>query len=186
MIDTLALKKYIFDNEKIEYVLKEIGCHHIQYHPHKEYWSCGNHNGDNTNAINVKNNSYLNVVNWTRMKDFDDNADIITLVEYNIQCSFKEAVKYLHRILGLEYKWQKKHEKQEKKFDPLYIFKKVSCKNKVDVNDIHALDEELLDDYVPLLWYGWYKEGIMPWSREKFNIAYSYRKKESLYRYTTG
>ena len=179
-MDTISLKKYIFENEKVEYVLDEIGCHHIQYHPNKEFYSCGNYNGDNQSAINVKNNEYLNVVNWTRQKEFSECSDIITLVEYNKQCSFVEAVKYLHNILGLEYKWQKAPQKQEKKDedDPLYIFKKIKkAKKKIDVEDIHVLDEEILDEYVPLLHVDWYREGIMPWAAKKFGLAYSYKRK---------
>lgn len=177
-MDTISLKKHIFENKKIEYVLEKIGCKHIKYHSKKEFWSCSNYNGDNPSAVNVKNNEYLNVTNWTREKDFDENSDIITLVQYNKQCSFIEAVKYLHSILGLEYSWQRKPQKKEEKFDPLEIFKKIKrAKNRVNVDDIHVLDEELLNDYVPLLHLDWYREGIMPWTRDKFGLAYSYKRK---------
>lgn len=176
-MDTISLKKYIFENEKIEFVLEKIGCHHITYHSNKEFWSCGNHDGDNIGAINVKNNQYLSVVNYTRKNDFDDNSDIITLVQYNKKCSFIEAVKYLHGILGLEYKWQRKPQKTQDKVDPLYIFKKVKSKKRVDVSDINVLDEDLLNDYIPMLHINWYREGIMPWTTKKFGLAYSYKQK---------
>ena len=64
------LKEYIWKNQKIEYILNEIGCKYIQYHPNKEYYSCSNFNGDNQGAINVRNNEYLGVTNWTREKEF--------------------------------------------------------------------------------------------------------------------
>lgn len=175
-MDTISLKKYIFENEKIEFILTEIGCKDIVYHSNKEFFSCSNYNGDNKSAVNVKNNEYLNVTNWTR-KEFDDNSDIITLVEYNKQLSFVEAIKYIHTMLGLEYKWQKKPEKQKKISDPVDILAKHRCKKKVDVDDIHVLDEDLLNDYVPLLYIGWLKEGIMPWTAKKFGLAYSYKYK---------
>ena len=172
------LKEYIYEQKKIEYVLKEIGCHDITYHPIKEYYSCANYNGDNKNAINVKNNEYLSVTNWTRTKEFDGNSDIITLVQYNKDMSFIEALKYLHKILDLPFEF-KKNEKPKKKIDPLYIFKKVLRHRKgiVDVDDIHVLDDKLLDDYVPMLHIDWLREGIMPWTREKFGLAYSYKNK---------
>ena len=176
-MDTISLKKYIFENEKVEFVLEKIGCHNIKYHPIKEFWSCGNYNGDNTGAVNVKNNEYLNVTNWTREKEFDDNSDIITLVQYNKQCSFVEAIKYLHEILGLDYKWQKKPQKSPNKVNPLYIFEKVKSKRRIDVSEIQVLNEELLNDYIPMLYIGWLREGIMPWTAEKFGIAYSYKRK---------
>lgn len=175
-MDTFSLKQYIFDNEKVEFVLDEIGCHHIQYHPLKEYYSCANYNGDNPTAINVFNNKYLNVRNYTRENEFGDNSDIITLVQYNKKLSFINTIKYLHKILGLNYKWQKSI-KKEKEFDPLEIFKKVESGHKTNVADIHTLDEDLLDDYIPMLYIGWLREGIMPWSAKKFGLAYSYKRK---------
>ena len=72
-MDTISLKKYIFENNKTEYILNEIGCSHIQYHQNKDYYSCSNYNGDNPSAINVRNNEYLGVINYTRTKEFCEN-----------------------------------------------------------------------------------------------------------------
>lgn len=172
------LKEYIYKHNKIEYILEQIGCHNIAYHPNKEFYSCANYNGDNKGAINVKNNEYLSVVNWTRMKEFEDNADIITLVQYNKSMSFIEAVKYLHKILDLPFEFKRKEE-VKKRFDPLNVFKRVLTSNRrvVNVDDIKALENELLNDFVPLLHIDWYREGIMPWTRDKFKLAYSYKRK---------
>lgn len=176
-MDTISLKKYIFENKKIEYILNEIGCRHIQYHPNKEFYSCSNYNGDNQGAINVRNNEYLGVINWTREKEFGDNSDIITLVQYNKSMSFVEAIKYLHKILDLPFEFKKKEEKQKKK-DPLEIFKRIANRRKiVNVAEIQTLEEKLLNDYVPLLHLSWVKEGITEKSRKKFGICYSYRYK---------
>ena len=178
-MDTISLKKYIYENNKIEYILEEIGCKHIQYHSNKEYYSCSNYDGDNQNAINVKNNEYLDVVNWTRTKDFDCNSDIITLVQYNKKLSFVEAIKYLHKTLDLPFEFKRKEESPKKKFDPLSVFKRVLRSNRMSINvdDIHVLDDKLLNDFVPMLHIDWFHEGIMPWTREKFKLAYSYRHK---------
>ena len=176
-MDTISLKNYIFETGKIKFILNEIGCKHIQYHPNKCYYSCSNFNGDNPKAINVKNNEYLNVVNWTRVKEFGENSDIITLVQYNKNMSFINAVKYLHKILGLEYQY-KKVEKQEKKYNPLETFERIANKRRtVNVDDIKVLEDKLLDDFIPMLHIDWYKDGIMPWTRKKFGLAYSYKYK---------
>lgn len=176
-MDTISLKKYIFENNKVEYILQEVGCHSITYHPNKEFYSCGNYNGDNQGAINVKNNEYLGVINWTREKEFGENSDIITLVQYNKNMSFVEAIKYIHKILDLPFEF-KKNDKLQKVKDPLEIFKRIANRRKVvNVEDIQVLEDELLNDFVPMLHIDWYKEGIMPWARNKFNIAYSYRRK---------
>lgn len=173
------LKEYIYIERKIEYVLEEIGCHNIVYHPNKEFYSCGNYNGDNKGAINVRNNEYLGVVNYTRTKEFGDNSDIITLVQYNKSMSFIEAVKYLHKILDLPFEFKRKDDKPQKKIDHLNIFKRQLRSNRmvVDVDDIHVLDDKLMDDFVPMLHIDWFREGIMPWTRKKFKLAYSYKHK---------
>lgn len=177
-MDTISLKKYIFENNKVEYILQEIGCNHIQYHPNKEFYSCSNYNGDNQGAVNVKNNEYLGVINWTRKKEFGDNSDIITLVQYNKNISFIETIKYLHRILNLPFEFKKEGKKQ-KQYDPLNVFKRALRNNRtiVNVDDINVLDDKLIDDYVPMLHIDFLKEGIMPWTRDKFGLCYSYKYK---------
>lgn len=180
-MDVTSLKEYIFKEHKIEYILEKIGCHNIKYHINKEYFSCANYNGDNINAINVKNNTYLNVKNWTRTKDFNSSSDIITLVEYNKKMSFIQAIQYIHKILNLNFKFGEKTRTEHKKKDiinqwDINIFAKHSHKKRINVADIHVLDEELLHDYIPLLYIGWFREGVMPWTAKKFGLAYSYKK----------
>jgi DNA primase len=73
----------------------------------------------------------------------------------------------------------KRKENQKKKIDPLYIFKKVlrCTRGIVNTDDIHILDDKLMNDYVPMLHIDWVKEGITERTRKKFGIAYSYRYK---------
>lgn len=176
-MDTISLKNYIFENSKIEFILNEIGCHSIVYHPNKEFYSCGNFNGDNKGAINVRNNEYLGVVNYTRTKEFGDNSDIITLVQYNKSMSFLEAIKYLHKILELPFEL-KKTKLPEKKYDPLEIFRRVANRRRiVNVDDINFLEDKLIQEYVPMLHISWLKQGITEKTRKKFGLCYSYRHK---------
>ena len=181
----LELKKYIFHEGKIEFILNEIGCGHIVYHPTKEYYSCSNCNGDNKTAINISNNEYLNCRNYTREKEFDEKSDLLTLVQYNKSLnnknfSFFDTVKYLHKLLGLPLTFKKQEEKKEI-IDPLYIFKKVKTKRKrQNVLDFQVLDESELQDFVPYVHIDFFKEGIMPWTVKKFGLAYSYRFKRNV------
>ena len=181
----LELKKYIFHEGKIEFILNEIGCGHIVYHPTKEYYSCSNCNGDNKTAINISNNEYLNCRNYTREKEFDEKSDLLTLVQYNKSLnnknfSFFDTVKYLHKLLGLPLTFKKQEEKK-KVVDPLYIFKKVKAKRKrQNVLDFQVLDESELQDFVPYVHIDFFKEGIMPWTVKKFGLAYSYRFKRNV------
>ncbi len=181
----LELKEWIYNNNKIEFILNEIGCGYIVYHPLKEYYSCSNCNGDNKGAINIKNNKYLNCVNYTREKEFDSNSDLLTLVQYNKKLnnknfSFFDTIKYLHKILRLPLTLKKQEEKKEI-IDPLYIFKKVRIKKrKQNVLDFHVLNENELQDFVPYIHIDFFRDGIMPWTVNKFNLAYSYRYKRNV------
>lgn len=175
-MDTTSLKEYIFNNNKVEFVLEKIGCKLIKYHSSKNFYSAANYNGDNAGAVNVYNTKYLLIHNWTRENEFDDVSDIISLTQYNKKCSFVDAVKYLHNILGLELTPYKKEEKKEKP-DPLAVFENAINRHRaiVDVAEIQAIKEEAINDYVPLLYIDWLREGIMPWAAKKFGLAYSYK-----------
>lgn len=173
------LKEYIWKNEKIEYILEQLGCHEIKYNAQKEYWSAAHADGDNPQGVNIRNNEYLNYRSFSRGVDYEDNKDLISLVESTKKLSFIDAIKYLHQILDLHFEFKKSDENPKKKIDHLDIFKRQLRNNRatVNVNDIHVLDDKLIDDYVPMLHIDWYKEGIMPWSRDKFKLAYSYKHK---------
>ena len=173
------LKEYIYKQNKVSYILEQLGCHEIKYNEDRETYSSTQPDGDNPQGVNIRNNEYLNYRSFSRAIDYEDNQDLINLIETVKNMSFIEAVKYLHKILDLPFEFKRKEEPQKKKIDPLWIFKKVlKCNKKiVNVDDIHVLDEELLNDYIPLLHIDFFREGIMPWTREKFNLAYSYRYK---------
>ena len=175
-MDAASLKEYIFNNNKVEFVLDKIGCKSIKYHSSKNFYSSTNYNGDNSTAVNVYNNKYLLVHNWTRESEFGDMADIISLTKYNKKCSFVSAIKYLHKILGLKFTQYEKKEKKDGEEDPLAVFKNaMSTSRCINVANIQAIREEAINDYVPLLYIDWLREGIMPWAAKKFGIAYSYK-----------
>ena len=182
----LELKKYIFQEGKIEFILNEIGCGHILYHPSKEYYSCSNCDGDNKAAINIKNNEYLNCKNYTREKYFDEKSDLLTLVQYNKHLkdknfSFYDTIKYLHKILRLPLTF-KKEEKKKEKIDPLYIFKRVKAgKTRQNVLEFNVLDENILHDFIPCIHIDLFREGIIVKTIKKFGLAYSYKRKRTIF-----
>lgn len=173
------LKEYIYNENKIQYILEQLNCHEIRYNEQREYWSAAHSDGDNPQGINIRNNQYLNYRSFSRGIDYEDGQDLITLVETTKKLSFIEAVKYIHKILDLPFELKKREEKPKKKYDPLSVFTKVlGCNRRVvNVDDIHILDDKLLDDYIPMLHIDWLREGITERARKKFNIAYSYKHK---------
>ena len=172
------LKKYIYENNKIEYILESIGCHHIKPHCSGKYYTCANKDGDNYTAISLYNDEFLTCMNYTRqMTKNNTGHDLITLVCFNMNMTFSEANKYLHQLLGLEFKFGKK-EKQTEKIDPLQIFKKVKKKKYIiNSEDLELYDEGLIKEYIPLPWIGWVREGILPFTCDKFKIGYSVDRK---------
>lgn len=176
------IKKYIYENKKISFVLENLGCHNIKYHSNKEYYSASFKDGDNPNGINIQNNEYLGYVSWSRNVTFEDRQDLISLIEYSNQCDFITALKWLHQILDLPYSIRdiknKKPKQKDLKSKALSVFTNYVNKNKsVDVAEINILDNSILDEYVPIEYIGWLREGITPYACNKFNIEYSYRRK---------
>lgn len=176
------IKQYVYENKKIPFVLENLGCHNIKYHPLKEYYSASFKDGDNPNGINIRNNEYLTFVSWSRESINQNGQDLISLIEYSNECDFLTALKWLHNILGLEYSKADIKNKQPKKRDlkseTLSIFTNHLHKNhSINVADINVLDESVLDEYVPIEYIGWLREGITPYACKKFGIEYSYRRK---------
>lgn len=173
------LKEYIYSENKIQYILEQLGCHNVRYNDNKEYFSASQPDGDNPMGICIRNNEYLNYRSFSRGVDYEDNQDLISLVEYIKKINFIDSVKYLHKILDLPFEFKKQTEKPKKKYNPLEVFTKVlrSGRRVINVNDIKVLEDKILNDYVPLLHYSWVKEGITERTRKKFGICYSYRYK---------
>lgn len=173
------LKKYIYKYNKIPYILENLSCHNIKYNEKRQTFSASFPDGDNPQGINIKNNEHLNYRSFSRGVDYEDNKDLISLVETIKKFSFVESVKYLHKVLDLPFEFKKKEEKPQKKIDPLQVFKKVLRCNRrvVNVDDIKFLEDKLMDDYVPMLHIDWVKEGITERTRNKFKLSYSYRHK---------
>lgn len=180
----IEIKKYIFQNEKVEIVLKSVGCHDISFHKEKDYYSCANADGDNVNAINIFNNEYLGYVNWTRGVQASDKQDIISLVQYAKKCDFKTALKYIHQILGIEYKYKKLNKNKEPPKEPpnpLEVFTKYRKKKKTYIHDFVPVNADILSECTNHIHIDLYREGIMPRSIEKFGLGYSYRRKRTVF-----
>ena len=75
------LKEYIYNENKIEYILKQLNCHNIKFNQKHENYSASFPDGDNPQGINIRNNKYLNYRSFSRGIDYEDNQDLISLVE---------------------------------------------------------------------------------------------------------
>ena len=181
---SIELKSYIYDNEKIEYILEDLGCTKIVFHEEKNFYSSCQPSGDNLMGVVIKNCPHLNYYSYSRGIDIDEGKDIFNLIQDVKKIKFGEAIKYTHKLLGLEYKYSPNKKEQEKpKYDPLFIFKKAAAKRRYvcDVNDIKYLDENVLSDFVPMIHIDLFKEGIIKKTIDKFRLGYSYKWKRTIF-----
>ena len=174
----IELIQYIIDQNLIQQVLESLDCHGIKQYS-SEY-RCGLPGHKNKTSISIKKDTLK-----TKIYQSDSGVlygDIITLVMHIKNISFVEANKYLHKLFGLKYQYKKSKnskDKQEEKQDPLEIFKKIKRKRKcVNIGDIEIYDNTIIEEYEPCLYIDWVKEdGIMEFTRKRFNIGYSYKHK---------
>jgi DNA primase len=168
------LIEYIIKNNKITIILEALNCHSIKDFT-KEY-RAGLPNHHSKTAISVNKET-------TKIQIYQSDSNvvrgnIITLCQNILNISFPEANKFLHKLLGLEYKFTTKKNKEKTEEDPLEIFKKVkSSRQHCNVNDMELIDENLLKDYIPYNHIDWIREGIMCWTSDVFKIGYSNEKK---------
>lgn len=189
---SIELKQYIYDNEKIEYILEDLGCTKIVFHEEKNFYSSCQPTGDNAMGVVIKNCPHLNYYSYSRGIDIDEGKDIFNLIQDAKKIKFGEAIKYTHKLLGLEYKYSSnKKEPKKPKYDPLFIFKKAASRRRYvcDVNDIKYLDENVLDDFAPMIHIDLFREGIIKKTIDKFHLGYSYKWKRTIfphYHWLTG
>lgn len=105
-MDIKRLKQYIFNNDKVEYILSHINCKNIVRHD--KYYTCANYDGDNNKAIcQYFDSEYLNCINYTRdiryNKKSENPTSIIDLVCFNKQINLFQCLKYLCDLLGIDY-----------------------------------------------------------------------------------
>lgn len=180
-MDIQSLKRYIYQNNKIEYILTELGCHNIKYNERREYYSAAHKDGDNPAGVIINNNEYLNYISYSRGVKMSDRKDIIDLVQYAEHIDFVPALKWLHEKLNLRFSVCAKPRQQNinsAKDELLAVFKRIADGNQYyepSNDELKTIAEESLTDYAPLLHINWFREGIMPWARDKFGLCYSYR-----------
>lgn len=180
-MDIQSLKRYIYQNNKIEYILTELGCHNIRYNERREYYSAAHKDGDNPAGVIINNNEYLNYISYSREVKASDRKDIIDLVQYSEHLDFVSALKWLHARLDLEFSVYTKPPKRSSdsaKDELLAVFKRIADESRYyepSNDELKTIAEESLTDYAPLLHINWFREGIMSWARDKFGLCYSYR-----------
>lgn len=166
-MDALQLKEYIIEKDAVPLILEKLNCGHIKKHKH-EYRCALPEKRDGT-AICIKIDSLKTKI---YAKDSARRGDIITLTMELSDCSFVQALKHLHNILGLKFTKISNIKKLEEKYDPLAVFKKAKNKNSNSDMELKIYDESILKKYIrcPNIWF--FRDGISLKSQEKFNVGF--------------
>lgn len=145
-MDVKQVKAYIYENNKIEDILLELGMHHITWHDNNKYITCGMPDGDNKNSTTIYNNPSLNVIAYTR--DITDEygvSDIISLVCFVKKMYFSNAIHWICSLLGIDYYYvPPKKDKLLEFFQNMISIKK---KSEVEEPPLQPLDEKILLQY---------------------------------------
>jgi DNA primase len=172
-MDVKTLKEYIYENQKVEYLLESIGCHHIKWHTNG-YWTCANYDGDNRQAITIYNNEFLGCINYTRDITNGKNisADLITLVCFNKSLSFFEGLKFVCSELGIDYYYNFDDDIPES----IKITKLILDMNKGDINEedkpLKPISEKILTYYKLYVNDMFANDGISYQTQREFEIGY--------------
>ena len=175
-MDLKQLKQIILEQDKIEYILNEIGCKNIERHD--TYYSCSNPDGDNKTAINQYFNSeYLNCINHTRdirySKNNDNATSLIDLVCFIKKLNLFQVKKYLCDILGLDYYSMENEDdvpESIKMLQMLYDMEEGDFEEE-DVK-LQPINEKILSYYKPYVNDMFYNDNISYEVQKEFGIGY--------------
>lgn len=164
------LKEHILNNDCTEQILSELRCHHIVNKG--EYITCGNHDGDNKQAITIYLNENLTCVNYTRQLSKDKRThDIFDLICFVEDLTFFEALKWTCDVLGLDY--YQEAESIPEMLQLIKMFKDMQLGNDQEDNTpLKPISEEILTYYLP---YGnkLFEDDNIPLSVQKeFEVGY--------------
>lgn len=164
------LKEYIYENKKVEEILSEMNCHSIKYHS-SGYWTCGNPDGDNRQAVTIYNNEHLNCINYTR--DIGTPSDLLSLVCFYKKNSFFESIKWICQLVGLDYY----HDFNEEIPESLKITKLIYEMQQGEYDNqeekqLKPIPEKILDYYMPYVNDMFANDGISYGTQREFEIGY--------------
>lgn len=165
------LKEYIIEQNCVNTILEDLGCGNIVLHG--GYYTCSNPDGNNKNAVTIYLNESLTVVNYTRCIAKNKKAtDLFDLVAFYKDCSFPEALKYVHGILGLNY-YQEREEPCES-LQILRMLKDMASNDSTEEDNqpLKLISQKILSYFLP---YGnkmFEDDGISLEVQQEFMIGY--------------
>jgi len=189
-MDLKLLKKKIYEEEKIETLLDSLNCENIKLEQSGNLIVAQLPDGDNKRSIQIKNNE--NLTANIRSKGISGNIfSVIGYILYNAT-TFEEVRENLYQIIQyicntLDYELEYFNEEpEEKKTDWNWFLRDVQKDRKKDfkLNDIpinKVLDENIINQYIPILHQKWYNNGINFKTRKMFDIGYDLKSERIIF-----
>lgn len=172
MVNIADLKNYILEEQQIETILEELGCHYIS---HKAgYYQCANPDGDNVTALCVYENDNLTAVDYTRdIANGKTSYDLISVVQFFLELSFPKAVQQICAWVGLDYY----HNFEEDLPDSMAVLKELlSLKNEgephEDERPLIPISETILGYYKSRVNQLFADDGICYETQQEFEIGF--------------
>lgn len=173
-MDTKELKRYIQENDFVETILNEIGCHHVKYHSSGGYWTCANKTGDNVSAISVYDTDNLTTINYTRkMTKTERTNDIIDLVSYTCDFDFIQSISFICELVGISV-YHDFYEELPESFKILKLIDGMDSGNnsKSDDEPIRVRPNSILNYYRNYTNDYFYNDHISYMTQKEFGIGY--------------
>jgi DNA primase len=176
--DLKRLKTKIYEDENIEKLLSELGCHSIKPEQSGQLITAGLPDGDNSRSIQVKNceELYMSI----RSKGVDGN--IFTLVGYilyecatfdDVRAKLYQIKQWICNVLSYDDFTFSDFDKPKPKKDWNYWLRPIqeARTKEIEVSKNEILDERILKQYVNYPWYEWFKNGISINTQREYGIG---------------
>lgn len=168
------LKEYIIKHEKAIELLEIAGCINPR-HMGGEV-RAGRVGSSNDTGIVVREDLSGSLYSSSKTV----NGDIITLLMEILGLNFLNALKWIHKVLGL--KFNNGYTPPVKKSSPLDIFTKV-CSRKNNNREIEFLDEKILSKYEYAPHIEMVREGLHPDVMMRFGVRFDYNTNRVIFPY---
>lgn len=178
-------KRLLNDTEKIEKILKSMGCEFIKYEQNRTLITCqlppkfGSHN---KRSVQVRLNDSL--TSYIRSRQDFKPSDIFDLISYihfdlrdeEIKKNLNKSKEYICNVCGL---LLHKHYNETEIFSDLdwLLEIKKNRKKKKEIEPNPVLPESILDQYIPYPYSGWIKEGISYKTQKMYGIGFDLESK---------
>ncbi len=148
-------------------VLEALGCHSILKDFGENEIRCALPNHSNPTSVSILLNDYMNATVFSK-GDYDGKKDIITLVQYILNCNFENSIKWLCNILNIEYNGEWIEIKQN---PTLKVIEDVRRRDRPREEIVHEiLSPSFLNMFTKSYVKEWVEEGIPIHIQEKYGI----------------